>query len=400
MSRTPVRGRLAPVFPDRPNDDLDPRVVILGLDGVAPEALHPDRTPNLWRLRLDGGAAPGGGRSGRPSTTHPSFASLLTGAAPRRHAIRVTTQRRGAAPGWAADHRVRVPTLFDACAAAGLRSAAVVAEYRLHRILALASATACWPPGGVLEPTTALDAHGYPTNAAVRSPLLRAAAEPSLSLVFGHLVETDTLGHRLGPAHPDTTAMISSTDAILGDTLDALSADWERSIVVVVSDHGMDERREDPIDLLADRSVRRIALDVLGDGGCALVRLRPGVPDEEVGGPLARLLGVLGWRREAPDLVLVDARPGFLFTAPKLPPVGFHGGSTTAATLAVVGGGHPAVPRIACTMTERAPRLVDWAPTFASILGLDLLATDGVDLADERAVAAEQRLRHPERSIA
>ena len=70
-----------------------------------------------------------------------------------------------------------------------------------------------------------------------------------------------------------------------------------------------------------------------------------------------------------------------VFASWRLRLAGFHGGPATARTVAVVGGGHPCVPAIARTLTRRRPHLADWAPTVASILGLDLAPTDGHSLA-------------------
>ena len=59
---------------------------------------------------------------------------------------------------------------------------------------------------------------------------------------------------------------------------------------------------------------------------------------------------------------------------------GFHGAPFTARTVALVGGGHPAVPQIARTIAARRPHLADWAPTIATVLGIDLGRVDGVSL--------------------
>ena len=57
-----------------------PKIVILAFDGFPLTAFGLPLTPNMWRLGEEGGFAPDGGRTGLPSTTYPSFATLLTGA--------------------------------------------------------------------------------------------------------------------------------------------------------------------------------------------------------------------------------------------------------------------------------------------------------------------------------
>jgi hypothetical protein len=76
------------------------------------------------------------------------------------------------------------------------------------------------------------------------------------------------------------------------------------------------------------------------------------------------------------DFVIAGARPGFIFDAPYLPPGGYHGGPSTARTVALVGGGHPAARQIGRAIEARAPHLADWAPTIASLLGLHMPGTE------------------------
>jgi hypothetical protein len=77
---------------------------------------------------------------------------------------------------------------------------------------------------------------------------------------------------------------------------------------------------------------------------------------------------------------MVGAKPGRIFDYAVLPPGGFHGGPLTARTVALVGGGHPAVRQIAGVISAGRPHLADWAPTIAAVLGIDLGQVDGVSL--------------------
>jgi hypothetical protein len=74
------------------------------------------------------------------------------------------------------------------------------------------------------------------------------------------------------------------------------------------------------------------------------------------------------------------AHPGFIFEDERLPPGGFHGGPATARTIAIVGGGHPAARAVGQAIERSAPRLIDWAPTLAPLLGVNLTSADGIDL--------------------
>lgn len=361
--------------------DLLPRVVLLGVDGFPFDAFSPEQTPRLWALGAAGGCASGGGRTPLPSSTYPGFATLLTGCLPRTHLVRSTAIGR-VAPRWAGERRVAVPTLFDACRAAGLASAAIQGDHLLHEVLRTEAADLRWPPGGNVPAGTPLDVHGYPNNAAVRPHLLEAVRDARLAFVFGHLNETDSLGHDLGPAHPRTRACCAEIDAMVGEVLDALADDWVRTVLLVVSDHDMEPRTAlPPIDLASEFGISELADDVWPDGGAALVRLRAGVAPAPAAAALRRVEGIADTELVGPDILAVGAERGRLFRNTRYSAGGYHGGSATARTLALVAGGHAAVPLIAASIRARPPHLADWAPTVAGLLGIPLTAVDGRNLA-------------------
>lgn len=108
-------------------------LIVLSVDGLRPElALSPDefglRVPNLRQLVASGTCA-AKVVSVCPTTTYPAHATLVTGVPPRVHGVyshlasRDPTER--ARPwNWFAS-TIRVPTLWDAARAAGLKTAAV-----------------------------------------------------------------------------------------------------------------------------------------------------------------------------------------------------------------------------------------------------------------------------------
>ena len=353
------------------------RVVLLGIDGCPVHLVSPEATPRLWSL-LESGGLTLEGRAPLPSSTYPCFGTLLTGCLPARHRVRTTASRPGAVPGWGGERRVAVPTLFDACRASGVPSAAVSGDHLLLAVLNAGQATSTWPPAGTVPPGVPCDAHGYVTNDAIRPRLLAAAADPAVAFLFGQLNEGDTLGHDLGPDDPATRACYTAADRIVGEVLDALRPRWEETVAVIVSDHGMEPRTDrPPIDLLADPRVAAVAADVLGDGGAALVRLRAGIREADAGRALAEIPGVAGWSGLGGGVILAAAWPGLIFSAPRLPARGYHGGPATARTLAAVAGGHAVVPLIARALAARPPHLADWAPTIAQVLGVELPGADG-----------------------
>jgi len=353
-------------------------VVLLGLDGFPYGVIGPELTPRLWDLARRGGRAPDGGVTDLPSSTDPGFCSLLTGCKPATHGVRTTSWRYARLPDWAGVETPRVATIFDACRAAGVRSAAVVADDR--GLLCTESADRRWPPGGIIPPGTGLDAHGYPMNAAVLPHLLGAIADSSLGFVFGHLNETDTIGHDHGPRSEAARVCYRATDELVGEVIDALLSRWADTIVVIVSDHDMQPRDSSPpIDPLASNA--QGGWDAfIPDGGSALIHLRPGVDHRQAGDALTRIDGIETWVLSDDSLLIAGAKPRRIFAAPRYPAAGFHGAPITARTVAVVGGGHPAVAAIAAAISARRPHLADWAPTVAPLLGVDLGQVDGVNL--------------------
>src|ERR1035437_1526668 len=360
------------------------RVILLAFDGFPIYSLSSQATPNLWRLGEEGGYALDGGRSGLPSTTYPSFASLLTGMSSKRTGIRTTAHRPGAVPGWAGEDRLKADTIVHAALDAGLRAAVVMGDQKLQKVLRLDEIERAWPPAAVVPEGTELDAHGYPTNAAIRPHILEAATDSDLDLLFVHFNETDTLGHDLGPAALATRECVRAADAIVGEILEALAPDWDRTILAVTSDHDMTRRLPYPaINPMASRDCAGLADDWIADGCAAWLRLTSGVDAHMAISRLTALDGVEAWRWRERNVVLLLAAPGRVFAAPWVPASGIHGSISTARTLAMVGGGHPRVPDMAAPVVGRSARLQDWAPTLAGLLGIELPEADGLDMLEE-----------------
>jgi len=354
------------------------RVVVLALDGFQHRTVTAALTPRMWDFAQRGGRAPAGGTTDLPSSTDPGFCSLLTGCRPSTHGVRTTSWRYARLPAWAGVETPRVPTIFDACRTASVGTAAMVGDDR--GLLCTGSADLRWPPDGVIPRGTPIDAHGYPTNAAVLPHLMAALDDPGLGLVFGHLNEADTAGHDHGPESEVARACYRATDRVVGELLDALSDRWAETVVVVVSDHDMQSRNTtEPIDPMTNNTDGWWDA-YIPDGGAALVHLQPGVDLQKAGEALERIDGVETCSTSNEALAIVGARPGRIFAAPMYPAGGFHGGPLTARTVALVGGGHPVVPRLAGVIGSGRPHLADWAPTIAPLLGVDLGRVDGTNL--------------------
>lgn len=366
--------------------DPRPRVVLLSLDAFNHRAVSPQLTPHLWELGRQGGWAREGGRCDLPAVTYVSHATLATGTYPATHGLMsnlAAAPRRGIVPGWAGEARVRVPTLFDALRNAGMRAAAVCGDQHLVQTMGAGVADHVWPTGGILPEGCPVCPSGYALNAAVREPLLAAAADDDVAFLFGHLNETDTWGHRFGPDHPETLRSYSATDALVGEVIEALRSDWERLLLIVVSDHGMEPvDAAGPIDLLAVDAVRATVDDILNEGSAALARVKAGVAAQTAGEALLAVRGVGSWREIHPGVLLIEGDAGAHFVSGcGKSRHGVHGGPGTTVTTAIVGGGHPAVARIDASLQARPPHLADWAPTIAGVLGVPFATAEGRNLA-------------------
>jgi hypothetical protein len=261
-----------------------------------------------------------------------------------------------------------------------VESRVIMGDHLLYGVFGLATRDEAWPSGGRLADDVPRDAHGYPTNEAVWRHQVEVLEQPDVRFVFCHLNEADTIGHDHGPDSDETLDCCGRTDGIVSRLLDALAPSWQRVVVIVVSDHDMEpSTRAQGIDPMALPGVPGVASDWIGDGGCAWLRLHPDVDRAEIDAVLAAQEAIVAWRRVGQRLLILAA-PGEAFHAGPVPLRGIHGGFGTVRTVAIVGGGHPAVPALARAIAERPPRLRDWAPTIAGLLDLRLEEAGGVDL--------------------
>lgn len=364
----------------------NPRVVLMSIDSFVPRHLTPERTPHFWALARSGGFAPEGGFCDLPSVTYPSHATLISGRHVGNHGVMTGAAGRaipGVIPGWAGETHVARPTLFTAARDAGLTSAAVLGDQHLVDICDAHAATSCWPPDSSVPPEAERDRHGYRTNAAIHAAVLRAVADESFNFVFAHYNETDTEGHRYGPDAPETLVCYRETDRLVGEVIAALNPAWERTLLLVVSDHGMELLPEGPPFRLLDvPAVSAVALEEIDETGSALLRLRNNVTYAEAVAAIFTTPEVAAAFQMVPGVVLVEAVPDVVFGSD--PPAksrnAGHGGQSTARTLAIASGGHPAATAIAKAIATSPPHLADWAPTIAAVLGIALPDADGRDL--------------------
>lgn len=286
------------------------RAIVMVWDGLRPDFVRPELTPNLWRLAADGVRFTNS-HAVFPTVTRVNAASIVTGLLPGRHGI---PANEFLAPGATRDGRLnagdhthlealraardgrilRAPALAEYVAQAGGRTAVVSTgspgsallqhpEVRRHEGIMLHPANVIGvdlndlterlgplPPRGV--PNTALNAW---CTRAITDVLL--ADDPPRLIHFWHS-DPDGTQHARGIGHPDTLRALRDADENLGAMLAALERHGlaGETDVIVASDHGFSTlvAGVDIVEALVQAGVKtsRESDDVVVFGECVYVR--------------------------------------------------------------------------------------------------------------------------------
>ncbi|MGO9945536.1 MAG: alkaline phosphatase family protein [Steroidobacteraceae bacterium] len=276
------------------DDSADtPLVMLISVDGLKPEAIidaksHGLKVPNIRAFMTDGVYA-SGVRGVLPTLTYPSHTTLMTGASPAKHGIYDNTTfdplaRNEKGWYWYAED-VQVPTLWDAAAAAHLKTASIYwpvsvgaritfnlpqiwrtgtdDDLKLPRALSTPgleqelSAELGRYPGG-MEETVAEDE--IRARFAIR---LLEKKHPSFFTVY--LTGLDTEQHLSGPFSQKSNAALERLDAVIGSLRAAAEqAAPGRATICVVSDHGFAAVEHDVNLYAAFREAGLISVDQAG----------------------------------------------------------------------------------------------------------------------------------------
>ena len=245
--------------------DAAPILMIISVDGLRPDYVtaadaHGLKIPALRRFLKEGAFAEGV-QGVIPTTTYPSHTTLLTGVWPARHGIFANTVFD---PGRAGDRAwywyaedIKVPTLWDAAARAGWKTASVqwpvsvgarvdfnIPEF-WHvggpgdgKLLRLVST-----PGLLAEMEAELGPYvrglGIDADESHARFVTWLLEKKRASLLTLHLLALDHEQHERGPHAPGVFAVLEKLDAILADlraTAERLAPG--RTWIAIVSDHG------------------------------------------------------------------------------------------------------------------------------------------------------------------
>jgi predicted AlkP superfamily pyrophosphatase or phosphodiesterase len=417
----------------------EPLLVLISIDGLRPDYVtaadeHGAKVPNLRRFMKEGAYAEGV-TGVVPTVTYPSHTTLVTGVWPVKHGIWANTtfdpqQKNYQGWYWYAED-IRVPTLWDAAAAAGRRTASL-------QWPATVGANITWNIPEIWRAGTPDDAkllravstRGLLDEAAAEIGPYRGGIDASIEadeirgkyavwilekkqpgVMTLHLIALDHVEHETGPFSEEAVATLEKLDAVVGKVREAAERVASRRVVVaVVSDHGFAQYDQQTNLFTAFREANLFTANEKGaitdwlampwetGGSAAIVLKNP--QDEAVVKQVRDLLTKLaGDRANGIDRVLdaeelhkrggypnasffVSLKPGWrtgaALTGPvvmKVKPGGTHGELPDVpdlrATFFVVG------PRVPAGKDLGLIDMRDIAPTLAKEVGLLFSGTDG-----------------------
>ncbi len=244
-----------------------PAVILISIDGLKPECVldadaHGLKIPSL-RTFLREGTYSTGVHGVVPTVTYPSHTTLITGAAPARHGIYANTtfdplQKNYGGWYWYAED-IKVPTLWDAAAEAGLTTANIhwpvsvlariswnLPQYwragtpddrKLLRVLATPALLdtlekELGPYADGIDETITGD-----ENRAKFAARLIELKHPDFATIY--LTALDHEQHASGPFSAKSNATLERIDAELAEIFASVKKTYgERAVICVVSDHG------------------------------------------------------------------------------------------------------------------------------------------------------------------
>lgn len=238
-------------------------VILVSIDGFSPAYLGKGQTPVLDGLVAGGAFGPM--RPSFPSVTFPNHYTLVTGLHPDHHGVvgnRFTDAQLGAFTMASKESGFwdQGEPIWVTAEKAGVRTGTMFwpgSEVEIHGVR-----PSQWAPFD----------QGMPGDVRVDRLLswlnLPLDQRPKLETLYFDIV--DTAGHRNGPDAPETRAAAASVDASMGRLIEGLKAKglYDRTMLVVVSDHGMAATSPDRV-VWIDDIIDPAALKI-GYGGAVL----------------------------------------------------------------------------------------------------------------------------------
>lgn len=222
----------------RPAAAVTAHLIIISVDGLRPDAIATFDSPNLRRLIREGSYTLTA-RTILPSKTLPSHTSMLTGEGPERHGVLWNNVAM------ATKDNVEVPTIFGVARAHGYRTAAFFSKPKFNALQQPGTLDYSQAPGGWFAKwsvdRTTTDVERY-----------LATERPNI--LFVHLAEPDSTGHRDGWMSAAYGRAVTQADAGVGRVMAAAERAFGDGnyTVIVTADHGghdHDHGKDDPRDV-------------------------------------------------------------------------------------------------------------------------------------------------------
>lgn len=201
----------------------NPKVLIIGIDGLSPESFQKAELPNLKKLQSSG-LSTLEARGVLPTVSSPNWASVIMGAGPEQHGITSNEWQRDKfeIPPVCQGPEGIFPTLFSV-----LRSA----KPKLKM-----AAIYDWDGFGRLMEAKSADyaQHVLHSDAATRAAI-RYWQEQKPDLLFLHLDDVDHAGHEHAWGSAKYFSEAQRIDSLIGELLAATAKD--NPVIIAVSDH-------------------------------------------------------------------------------------------------------------------------------------------------------------------
>ncbi|MFN0110621.1 MAG: alkaline phosphatase family protein [Blastocatellia bacterium] len=242
-------------------------VVLISIDGLKPDYVleanrHGLKIPNLRRFVREGAFA-SAVTGVTPTVTYPSHVTLVTGVSPAKHGVYANTPfdpftKNQSGWNWYAED-IRVPTLWDACAKAGLKTASVdwpvsvsaKIDFNIVQIWRAATPEdrklirALSTPGLLTEAEKAIGNYPEGYDYTVEADKRRAAFNVHLlekkrpAFLTTYFAGLDEIEHAHGPNSPEAYAALEEIDALVGQIRAAAEKLGNgKAVIAVASDHG------------------------------------------------------------------------------------------------------------------------------------------------------------------
>jgi phosphonoacetate hydrolase len=242
------------------------KILLILVDGFAPEYLNQSDMPNLKRMCKEGGYKVGS--SVIPSVTNVNNASLVTSSFPADHGITTNYQydrKTKAFSEMESSEFLLRPTIFEKARKIGLRTALVTSKDKVRTLCARGANIAISaerPDAGWVDK---IGKQENMYSAEVNYWTFRAArhilAKESVDLMY--LSTTDYMMHTFAPEQAPSQEHLHRLDKLLGDIV----SDHPRIEVYLTADHGMNAKREgfNPAIFLRSKSIAAEAVPIIRD---------------------------------------------------------------------------------------------------------------------------------------